>query len=411
MGAPPSAKAPNTPLTRQFTITRSIVGGNPLQIRVGIVGAGLMGAATTYHLAALGAKVTVFDSHSPGGGTSGSSFAWISASAPAIEDRDYFDLCHTAMSEVSALADDIGGEHWFQPSGHLRWAVHGSDTEKELLAHADQIAGYGYQVNIRSAQDVRESIEPTIQFESPNQPVLVFPQESWIDAPALIHRLLAAAKAHGAETVIGRTVTHIDTDSSSVTGVVLDDGSRYTLDVLVNAAGQWSGHIASLVGRDLPLLSSPGLVARLRSKNFRTTWAMHSPHVEIRPDGDCQMLLHSREIDAQLDASGFADDQQVDDLYTLAKTVIPDLETSRVIDARVGWRPLPLDTLPSVGRISTLGGYYELVTHMGAILAPMLGRLAATEIVTDQDSVRLAKYRPERDGLRTVKPGDVLSSS
>src|SRR5206468_566452 len=116
---------------------------------------------------------------------------------------------------------------WFQPSGHLRWAVHGSDTEKELLAHADQIAGYGYQVDIRSAQDVGESIEPTIRFESPNQPVLVFPQESWIDAPALIHRLLAAAKALGAETVIGRTVTRIDADSSSVTGVVLDDGSRY----------------------------------------------------------------------------------------------------------------------------------------------------------------------------------------
>lgn len=154
------------------------------------------------------------------------------------------------------------------------------------------------------------------------------------------------------------------------------------------------------------MLSSAGLVARLRGRNFRTTWAMHSPHVEIRPDGDCQILLHSREIDARLDGSGFADDQLVDDLRELATAVVPDLAKSSVVDARVGWRPMPLDTLPSVGTTSTLTGYYEIVSHIGATLAPLLGRLAAQEIMLGQLSSELANYRPERPELRVVNAGD-----
>lgn len=378
-------------------------------MRVGIVGAGLMGAVTAYHLAAQGAEVIVFDSHNPGDGTSGASFAWTNASTPEIRDRDYFDLCQAALDEVTTLAHEVGADHWFQPSGHLRWAVQDSDSEKELLAHADKLAGWGYDVQIRDAADVSTCLEPTIAFEAPSQPVVVFPRESWIDAPQLIRRLLSSATARGVRTIIGKAVTRVETTNSCITHVVLDDGASYDIDVLVNAAGPSAGHIASLVGRDLPMLSSPGLVARLRGRNFRTTLAMHSPHVEIRPDGDCQILLHSREIDARLDSSGFAGDQHINDLRDLATAVIPELADSHLVDARVGWRPIPGDTLPSVGTINTIGGYYEVVSHLGATLAPLLGRLAATEIGLGQTSSELARYRPERLALTGAQASDSSS--
>ena len=45
---------------------------------------------------------------------------------------------------------------------------------------------------------------------------------------------------------------------------------------------------------------------------------------------------------------------------------------------------MPADTYPSVGAVAAIGGYYELVTHLGATLVPLLGRLPATEIRTGE---------------------------
>jgi glycine/D-amino acid oxidase-like deaminating enzyme len=190
-------------------------------------------------------------------------------------------------------------------------------ASRRVRTHADKLSRWGYDVDIRSAADVNTSIEPTVKFDSPNQLVVVFPQESWIGGPLLIRRLLADATLHGARIVVGKAVTNIQAKNDCVTRVSLQDNTSYDIDVIVNGAGPWSARVASLVGRILPMLSSPGLIVRLRSRKFRTTCAMHSPKVEIRPDGDCQILLHSPEIDSRLDASGFADNRLVGDLCEL----------------------------------------------------------------------------------------------
>ena len=63
--------------------------------RVAVVGAGVVGAAVARGLAAGGSRVLVLEAAEPGAGTSGTSFAWINASAK--EPRPYFDLNVAAM--------------------------------------------------------------------------------------------------------------------------------------------------------------------------------------------------------------------------------------------------------------------------------------------------------------------------
>ncbi len=72
---------------------------------------------------------------------------------------------------------------------------------------------------------------------------------------------------------------------------------------------------------------------------------------------------------------------------------ISDAKTERV---GVGWRPLPLDGLPVVGHPLSVPGIYLAAMHSGVTLAPIVGHLAAMEIL---DGVRvdlLADFRYEQ---------------
>lgn len=47
--------------------------------RIGVVGAGMIGASIALHLARRGAEVVVFEREGPAAGATGKSFAWINA--------------------------------------------------------------------------------------------------------------------------------------------------------------------------------------------------------------------------------------------------------------------------------------------------------------------------------------------
>ena len=68
----------------------------------------------------------------------------------------------------------------------------------------------------------------------------------------------------------------------------------------------------------------PGLVVRIRCDARAVRRAMHTPHVEIRPDGPGRVVLHSREIDARLGPDANLEDLAAE-LRALAVDVVPAL--------------------------------------------------------------------------------------
>lgn len=376
-------------------------------MHVGVIGAGLMGAACAYNLTRLGASVTIIDPHSPGRGTSGSTFGWVNASSPEITDSHYFGLCAAAITEHSRLREAVAPGTWFHAAGHLRWADPAG--EDALLSHAEQLKQAGYAVSILTSAQAAE-LEPAIRFSTPGSPVLSFPGESWVDGTAMASGLVCAAIEQGARALIGSHVVAIDNSKGNGLAVVLGNGTRQPVDVVVNAAGPWSDHIAALAGRNLPLRPSPGLVIRLSVPAVPIRHVMHSPRVEIRPDGPDRILLHSRKTDAQLH-TGIATSGQQAELASMAANVIPVLAGSAITDSTVGWRPMPSDTRPSVGSTPETDRYYELVSHLGVTLAPLLGRLLAEEITTGQASPLLRPYRPGRQTLRSSVPRRLPAAS
>ena len=83
-------------------------------------------------------------------------------------------------------------------------------------------------------------------------------------------------------------------------------------------------------------------------------------------------------------------------IIDVAQRYIPQIADAKVERVGVGWRPLPRDGLPIVGHPEAAPGIYLAAMHSGVTLAPIIGQLAAMEIL---DGVRvdlLADFRYER---------------
>ncbi|MFE0257093.1 NAD(P)/FAD-dependent oxidoreductase [Streptomyces sp. NPDC059010] len=361
--------------------------------RVVVIGVGILGAGVGWNLSRQGAEVVFIDEGRPGEGVTNWSFSWVNASNKTRR-RSYFDLNVAGMAAYRELARAIGPDSWWYPGGHLRWADDPA-AEARFLETAELLAGWDYRVEVCTGAEVRRRLEPALRVPD-RTPILFYPDEAWVHGRHLVGRLVGRAVESGAELRSGTAVCDIGVGTDgSVRSVTLSDGSRLDADSVVNAAGPGASRVAGLIARHLPMRREPGVVTRIGCARVPVHRAMHAPHVEIRPDGDASVVLHSREIDALIDT--------VEDpgelarlLHESAKRVVPELGHARIARTRVAHRPIPADGFPSVGAVPAVPGYYEAVSHSGITLGPVIGRLLASEILSGQRDEMLADFRPER---------------
>lgn len=360
--------------------------------RVAVIGVGVLGASVGWNLSRLGAEVVFIDALQPGEGVTNWSFAWVNASNKTVR-RSYFDLNVAGIAAHRELAAAVGPDSWWYPSGHLRWADDPAVGMK-VLETAELLASWDYRVEVLTGAEARR-LEPALAV--PDQaPVVFYPDEAWVHGRHLVGRLVDRAVASGAELRSGSAVCDIGTGSDgSVHGVVLSDGTRLDVDVVVNAAGPSAADVAALIARQLPMRREPGVVTRIDCAQVPIGRVMHAPHIEIRPDGNASVVLHSREIDALID-TGEDVSELARMLHESARNVVPELGDSRIAETRTANRPIPADGFPSVGAVPSVPGYYEAVSHSGITLGPVIGRLLATEIVSGETDAMLADFRPGR---------------
>ncbi|MEU0950063.1 FAD-dependent oxidoreductase [Streptomyces canus] len=360
--------------------------------RVAVIGVGVLGASVGWNLSRQGAEVVFIDARRPGEGVTNWSFSWVNASNKTVR-KSYFDLNVAGMAAHRELATAIGPDSWWYPSGHLRWADDPTVGMK-LLERAELLASWGYRVEVLTGTEARR-LEPALAMPG-EVPVVLYPDEAWVHGRHLVGRLVGQAVASGADLRSGCAVCDISTGTDGgVRTVALSDGTRLDVDIVVNAAGPGASEVAALIARQLPMRREPGVVTRIDCAQVPIGRVMHAPHIEIRPDGDASVVLHSREIDALID-TGEGVSELARMLHESARNVVPELGDCHIAEARIANRPIPADGFPSVGAVPSVPGYYEAVAHSGITLGPVIGRLLATEIVSGKRDAMLTDFRPGR---------------
>src|SRR4051812_19055380 len=123
-----------------------------------VIGAGSVGANVAYRLAQRGAKVTVLDAGAPGGGTSGTSFAWTNALSKA--PQDYHELNTSGMRGHARLVEELGGGEWHHQYGSLHWRET-PEAQATLRGHAERSLSWNYPLELLTPRAARE-IEPDL---------------------------------------------------------------------------------------------------------------------------------------------------------------------------------------------------------------------------------------------------------
>jgi glycine/D-amino acid oxidase-like deaminating enzyme len=354
----------------------------------------VVGACVGYYLARAGADVVLVDAAHPGRLTTSASFAWVNASSKSNRGV-YFDLNFAGLREYERLLSQLSGATWWNPTGHIRWDHR---NEPQLTNRVERLRARGYPAEVWKAARVQRLLEPNVVFDSPSALVAFFPSEGWVDGRSMVHALVDAAVTYGATTVFGSAVRAITVTDGAVTSINLASGEKYAVETVVNAAGPAAASVAALVSRVLRMNDNPGLAVRVETREGVLRRVIHAPNVAMRPDGARRVFLISRRVDRSLGKAGQASAQLVERVKRLAARVVPELADASVVDARVGYRPIPADGLPAIGAATRITGYYEAVTHSGITLGPIIARTLTAEILHGRIDPLVAHFRASRLG-------------
>jgi glycine/D-amino acid oxidase-like deaminating enzyme len=371
---------------------------------IAVIGAGIIGACISARLAERNAEVLLLDKGEPGHGTTNASYAWVNANQKL--PRDYFDLNVAAMEEYQRLAWQHAPATWYHRDGNLIWFSDPAQADA-LAERVARLQAWGYAAELLPADQAITDLEPALSNgdTNPDSQIAWFPHEAWVEAPAMTERLVAATRHAGGRVLTGpeREVTGISREGNRVSAITLRGGQTLSVRAVVNAAGAGGAAVAAMVGRDLPMQDSPGMIVRATLPDGVETLTRLNDRdvIAMRPDGPGHVLI-ALDVDevAELDGLPYGplpvDHPLVGRVMALAADAAPGLAVALPVEAIIAQRPMPADGYPSVGDVPGIPGYFEAITHSGVTLAPLIGRALAAEILGQPPNPLFAPYRPER---------------
>jgi glycine/D-amino acid oxidase-like deaminating enzyme len=210
-----------------------------------VVGAGISGAATAFHLQKAGAKVLLLERGEPASGGTGKSAAIIrqSYSTPLL-----VRLARVSITMFSKAREELGNDAGFVQAGYCFVVSHDMlDGAKKNIAMQQSLG----IVNQWSEGPGFPEHLPALNPEG-IAGIVYEPHGGYADPVQATEAYAAAFKALGGELRTRTPVRRLLRDGDRVTGVELDSGALEARFV-VNAAGPWAKPLAESIGLSLPL--------------------------------------------------------------------------------------------------------------------------------------------------------------
>jgi D-amino-acid dehydrogenase len=353
-------------------------------MRVVVVGAGIVGASTAFHLADAGAEVVVVDAARTGAATlagAGIVCPWPTARTDDDYVALYVDGAHGLVSIVDRLGElgetdtsyrRVGAVHLVEDPDDL------SEVEARVARRAGGDPTVGEVRRITGA-DARELFPPLRD----DLPGLFIGGGARIDGRAFTAALLRAARLAPRP---GRAELVIDADR--VRGVTIGDDT-VDADAVVVAGGAWTGPLLAPLGVTVDVEPQKGQILHLRSPalaRIRPTGTWPSilppgPHYLLAFDDDRIVVGATRETGSGYDTRPTVAGQR--EVLEAAVTWAPGLADAEVVETRVGLRPFAPGGMPTIGPIERVAGLY-VGTGMGPgglTIGPQAGRRLAAAVL------------------------------
>jgi glycine/D-amino acid oxidase-like deaminating enzyme len=361
--------------------------GQPAPRRVVVAGAGIIGANIAYQLVKRGAAVSIVERRRPGHGATANSFAWINAKK---RPRDYFDLSRLGIQAWRQLDREFSGALPVVWGGSVEWRAE-ADARARLQKDVAEFQAWGYPVkplDVAALATLEPRLTPGTMDGGAH-----WTDEAHADPVGVTERVLQKAEMNGARLLCPAEVTGLDLAGGRLRAVRTSAGDLEA-DALVVACGTDTPRVAAFAGVRVPLKESPGVLVHVPPQPRIVQRVVLAPVGNIKQKPDGRIVAGSDFGAGGGDLSHAAGERL---LKTMA-VVLPELGRAGVEKMTQGFRPMPADGLPIVGVAPRRRDVYLAVMHSGVTLGPLMGRLAAGELLDGVDAEPLAQYRLERFG-------------
>jgi D-amino-acid dehydrogenase len=370
--------------------------------KVVVVGEGIVGASTAYHLARTGIDVTTVDASRDGQATAAGA-GIVSPSGTTSQLPEFNQLMAESFSHyewlIPQLTEEGESDTGFETVGELLVAL--DDVEDKLLDDARHIAEQRHADGVRGIGEVElvdmQTAKRMFPALSDIPRALHIPGAARLDGRKLRLALLGAAEKHGLTRISGEA--ELLAENGDVSGVTVG-GRSIESDAVVVAGGAWSNNLLGAIGFEVPVEPQRGQIAHISVPETETSaWpilATFQRHYILTFPRNRVVAGATREdgsgFDYRMTAGGVAE------VLESGFSIASGLRSATLEEVRIGFRPKSVDGLPILGKVPGQERLYLATGHgpAGLSLGAHSGAMVADLILGNEISFDLEPYSPTR---------------
>ena len=348
-----------------------------------VIGAGIIGSSIAYELSKRGVKVTLIDKNAPGSARSGSSFSWINATYPKkpysynLFSQLGINAFHLVQKELSL---DI---KW---NGSLEWSSKTKDQEK-LIESVNKLQSYPrYTPTSIIGYRKANKLEPYINFKG-NENIVFSKADGAINPKDAISKMIDSIKKNGGSILYPCKFEKIIETNDSFSRVKTSMGILKSENIIFCNGVD----IDNSFNINFLKNPRPGVIIKTKPKKKLINSVVYGPKIHAHQQSNGQLII-GEQITAPIEENSTTHLKRINKHIKNMVRGVSDLNPSEVL---IGWRPIPKDDLPIIGRFKNKS-LYIAVMHSGISLAAIVGNLVTQEIVDEVDSLLLNDFRPSR---------------
>jgi glycine/D-amino acid oxidase-like deaminating enzyme len=364
-----------------------------------VVGAGISGAATAYHLRKAGAKTLLLERGEAASGGTGKSAAIIrqSYSTPLL-----VRLARASITMFENAKAELGRDAGFVQSGYcfvlsqemLEGGRKNVAMQKSLGIVNEWSEGPGFPQHL-----------PEINPEG-IAGIVYEPQGGYADPVQATEAYVAAFQSLGGEFRARTPVRSLLRKGERITGVALDSDD-VAANHVVNAAGPWAKPLAASAGLDLPMRSvrEQDTVWQVPAGRAvpKTSISMGVDATYYRPLGQGRFIIGRGFPKEYLDVDPYnykttADADFIADVQTRVERRFPAFAGMKLIEAYAALYDVSPDWYPFVGPRSGISGYADFSggSGHGFKIAPSIARELADWLLTGKVADDFRQFSHDR---------------
>ena len=358
-----------------------------------VVGGGAIGLACARALARGGRSVTVLDQGRPGAEATRAAGGMLSPLAEAEGPGPFLDLGLASLdlwpTFAAALRAETGVDVDLRADGKLLLALDEAAADR-LRRRRAWTARAGFRTEWLEGEALRAR-EPNAARTATAG--LHVERDGQVDNRLLGDALARAADAAGCRVRGETRVTELLTVGSRVRGVRTDDRFEHAADLVVIAAGAWTGTLG--LPRPLPVRPIKGQMIALAAGSASPVTLLETDACYLIPRRSGSVWVGATSEDVGF--SRGTDPAARSALRRAAEAAVPALGRAAETEAWDGFRPGTPDGLPVIGADPEIAGLVYATGHYrnGILLTPITAELVVA-CVDGPASSRLHPYRADR---------------